>query len=77
LGGFFNGEYEMTTAQLEWSLMLSCPKCEEDIDLASGDYDADNCISEAIFSNRWDDLRGLEIECQECGHEFKLESVEY
>ena len=67
----------MTTAQLEWSLMCTCPKCEEDIDLASGDHDADNLISTAIFNNNWDALRGLEVECQECGHEFKLEKVEY
>ena len=67
----------MTTAQLEWSLMLTCPNCEEDIDLASGDHDAENHISYAIFNNKWDDLRGHEIECQNCGHEFKLESVEY
>jgi hypothetical protein len=67
----------MKTAQLEWSLRLTCPNCEEDIDLADGDHDAENRISCAIFNNKWDDLRGYEIECQKCGHEFELESVEY
>ncbi len=67
----------MTAAQLEWSLMLSCPKCEEDINLADGDHDLDCFIAGKIFTNQWDDLRGFDIECQKCGHEFRLESVEY
>ena len=57
--------------------MIECPNCKEDIDLASGDYDDENFIASAIFSNRWDDLRGHEITCEKCNHEFELESVEY
>jgi hypothetical protein len=69
----------MAIAQLDWSLVVECPGCKKDIDLASGDYDSNSdCrISGSIFNNKWDDLRGLEITCEKCKHNFELESVEY
>ena len=65
----------MTTATLDWSLTTECPKCYENFDLATEDYE--NTISNAIFNNRWDSLRGLEVTCPECLHEFKLTVIEY
>lgn len=67
----------MTTARLEWSLYVDCPKCDKSNDLADSEHDAEHSISLHIFSNSWDKLEGWEVTCQHCGHEFKLEKVEY
>lgn len=67
----------MTTAYLDWSLDVECPKCKEDNDLASGSHDGDHTVSRAIFSNAWADLKGHEVTCEHCGHEFKLDEVGY
>ena len=62
-------------ATLQYSIEVSCTKCHRTSDLANQD---DDCtISQAIFNNRWDDLQGLEVYCNHCGHEFEIEGVEY
>lgn len=70
---------EMTqhVAKLNWSLYVECPSCKESNDIASPSHDRDNRISQRIFSNEWDKLKGYELKCEECGHEFELGSVEY
>lgn len=65
----------MTTAYLDWSLDVECPKCGETTDLSANDDDA--VVSGAIFHNNWDALKGFEVTCENCGHEFKLDEVEY
>lgn len=65
----------MSTAYLEYSVNVECPKCEESTDLV--DNDDDHIVSRAIFSNNWDALKGHEVTCEHCGHEFKIEKVEY
>jgi hypothetical protein len=67
----------MTTALLEWSLHVDCPKCDESNNLADSEHDTEHSISLHIFSNAWDKLEGGEVTCQHCGHEFALEKVEY
>lgn len=68
---------ETPTAQLEWSLYVYCPKCELANDLADPQHDTEHNIARHIFSNEWDKLRGWEVTCEKCGHEFKIEKVEY
>ena len=64
-------------ANLEWSLHVGCPKCDESNDLASPEHDVEHEIAKHIFNNNWDALKGWEVTCEHCGHEFKLERVEY
>lgn len=62
-------------ASLTWSLLIVCPHCGHDFDLA--DHDEDGIYSEPIFSNKWDSLKGEGVECPECGLEFHIWEVEY
>ncbi len=63
------------TARLYWSLYVDCPKCGETFDLA--DHDDEYTCAKAVFTNQWDLLKGREVTCPKCDHEFKLEKVEY
>lgn len=63
------------TAQLAWSLFIKCPSCGKLFDLVN--YDDDNKISRAIFNNKWDELKGHEVSCPHCDHDFKVDEVEY
>lgn len=65
------------TANLEWALHVDCPKCGESNDLACGKHDTEHSIVHAIFTNAWDKLKGWEVTCEHCQHEFTLERVEY
>lgn len=62
-------------AQLEWNLWIECPHCEYEFDLAQ--ENDDGWVSTPIFNNKWDDLKGEEVECPECKKSFLIESVEY
>ena len=70
-------ELTKPVAQLDWSLHVECPKCEEDNDIAGPAHDSEHTIAQAIFTNAWDKLEGHEITCEHCGHEFELARVEY
>lgn len=63
------------TARLYWSLYVDCPKCGETFDLA--DHDDEYTCAKAVFTNQWDLLKGREVTCPKCDHEFKLEKVDY
>jgi phage FluMu protein Com len=65
------------TANLDWSLHVDCPKCDESNNLASQKHDAENSIANHIFKNEWDKLECWEVTCEHCGHEFEIEKVEY
>ena len=62
-------------ADLIWHLFISCPNCNELIDLS--DHDEDGIFSIPIFNNKWDDIKDIEFECPECEHEFIIDGVEY
>lgn len=64
-------------ANLDWSLFVYCPKCDESNNLASAEHDAEHEIARRIFTNDWDSLSGWEVTCEHCGHEFTIERVEY
>jgi Zn finger protein HypA/HybF involved in hydrogenase expression len=68
---------EKPIANLDWSLYVYCPKCEQDNDLARARHDRENDIAKHIFSNDWDKLNDWEVTCEHCSHEFKIEKVEY
>lgn len=65
------------TARLEWSLYVSCPKCELSNDLAGPGHDGEYDVSRHVFNNNWDKLKGWEVTCEHCGHEFTIDKVEY
>jgi hypothetical protein len=65
------------TAQLDWSLYVTCPKCDESNDLSEPQHDTEHDISGHIFNNRWERLKDWEVTCEHCNHEFKIEKVEY
>ena len=62
-------------AYLDWSLGIECPNCTVENNLA--DNDDDQIVSSAIFHHNWDALKGFEVTCKFCNHEFKLDGVEY
>ena len=59
---------------VSWSFDVTCPYCEADIDLA--DQDDDACFSKPIFSNRWNDIVGMEAHCPDCSKDFTIDKVE-
>lgn len=63
------------TAVLTWSLYIECPYCHTDFDLA--EYDDDSVYSMPIFNNKWDDLKGEEVECPDCGEYFAIKEAIY
>jgi len=70
-------EEKKPTAFLEWGLYVSCPKCKEKNNLADYEHDPRQDIANRIFTNTWDKLKGWEVTCEHCGHEFTIEEVEY
>lgn len=72
-----HNEAKHPTANLEWSLHVTCPNCEESNDLSDQTHDAENNIARHIFNNDWDKLNGWEVTCEHCGHDFTIEEVEY
>lgn len=65
----------MTAARLDYSLHVDCPGCHESFDLV--DTDDHSEIANRIFNNAWDKLKGYEVVCPHCQHEFQIEKVEY
>ncbi len=63
------------TAVLSWYLFVECPHCGEQINLV--DHDEDYALSKLIFTNKWDEVEGEEIECPECAKSFQIDAVEY
>ena len=70
-------EMKKSTARLNWNLWTECPHCGGDNDLAGPDFDCEGDFSTPIFSNKWDDLKGHEVECDQCHQTFQIEEVEY
>lgn len=68
----------MTIAYIDWSLDIECPHCEENVDLVQYESDTgDNSIAGRIFTNQWDKLNGMIIECPYCRKDFTIDKVEY
>ena len=64
-----------TIVRFDYSMMATCPHCQEELDLV---YQDDDCVySESIFSNKWDDLKGEEVYCNNCDNVFLIQEVEY
>ena len=66
-----------TIAQLKYSVLVECPLCKQEVDLIDNDNDDDGRISHPIFNNKWDELKGIDVVCGNCEHEFKLDSLIY
>ena len=64
-------------AQLIYSVLVKCPLCKQETDLIDNDNDDDGKISRHIFNNNWDQLKGTDVVCGNCEHEFKLDGMEY
>ena len=69
---------ESVTAKLVYELWVDCPRCFVPIDLlADHDYDCEGEFSIPIFNNKWGELIGKEVECENCKKVFQIEEVEY
>lgn len=66
-------KYKKPTALLSWSVLVTCPFCQNTVDMAS---DEDGWLSEPIFNNRWDDLKNANVFCYHCDQDFEIEKVE-
>ena len=64
---------ENVEALLNASLDISCPYCNRDIDLFL--IDDNDYIMKSIFNNKWNDLRGEEIICQDCGTNMVISDI--
>ena len=64
-------------ARLEYSVCVECPLCKQDTDLIDEDNDAESRISRPLFNNDWEKLKGLDVVCGNCEHEFELDGLEY
>lgn len=62
-------------AVLSWHLWTKCPYCGYDFDLA--DFDEDGFYSKPIFSNKWDELEGEDVECPACDQCAQISEVVY
>ena len=68
----------MNIAFLGYQLDIECPHCEKEVDLVEYECNSgDNSISGRIFTNRWDDIKGMVIECPHCNNDFTIDKVEY
>lgn len=57
------------------SLNCCCPHCDVDVDLINGDYNDCDELLGLITTNKWDNLKGEEVQCPECQEMFKIEDV--
>lgn len=62
-------------AVLDWHLWTKCPYCGHDFDLS--DHDEEGQWSKPLFSNKWDNIKGAEVECPRCSEVSEIEEVEY
>lgn len=60
-------------AQLNFSIDVECPRCNEDFDLTDSYLDDLGCV----FTNRWEELIGFEVVCPHCAYEFAIDGLEY
>ena len=65
---------ERPTATVDINVWVDCPKCGNSIDLTEDD---DGHFLGPLFNNEWQELKGFDVCCDECGHEFKIKEVEY
>lgn len=71
-----NNETEKTAeAILEFSIYVTCPYCEEVFDVTN--QDDDHSITAAIFTNKWDRVKGCLVICVACDKEFTISEVVY
>lgn len=64
-----------TSAYLQYEIEVKCPHCEKCFDLIDTHNDV-SVITDAIFNNKWDGLKGFIAVCDYCDEEFKIKSVE-
>lgn len=65
----------MNIAHLFFSLDIKCPNCHHEFDALDQDYD--NYVSTHLFNNEWDKIKGYNLTCTICKHEFEITKVEY
>lgn len=68
------------TGTLEYSVIVDCPECGEDIDIEEIEDD-ENKIGRALFGSpdnpaKWDQI-GAVYECPYCLERFVLDEIEY
>ena len=63
-------------AILKYSVEVVCPTCNTAIDLLDDIYH-DGEITIPLFNNKWDEVKGVPVECVGCGQEFELSTIEY
>jgi endogenous inhibitor of DNA gyrase (YacG/DUF329 family) len=68
------------TIKMSLFLVVECPHCGMDHNLASSEFD-DGCqFTSIVFSDGYDwrdGMRGMELGCPDCGKTFQLGDIEY
>lgn len=59
---------------VSWQFEVECPYCGADIDL--NDQKDDDCLTNPIFNNKWDDIVGMKGHCPDCSEDFLISKVE-
>ena len=62
-------------ATLNYAVNIECPKCNIAFDLTDNN-DNDGEITVPLFNNRWNDVKGFDVVCDNCEHEFELDGIE-
>ena len=71
-----NTELKKGTAYLIYKVEITCPYCKNHFDLMDRNDD-DSAISQPIFNNNWDELKGDSVICDHCEEEFLIEELVY
>lgn len=66
----------MAKITVDLKLWVHCPHCDNEMDLVN-DPDDGGRFTDPIFSNRWDELKGYNIYCPECGQDFYITEIEW
>jgi predicted RNA-binding Zn-ribbon protein involved in translation (DUF1610 family) len=68
------------TIQMSLYLVVSCPHCGKDHNLASSEFDDECQFTSAVFKDSYDwrdGLRGMEFGCPDCNKTIQLGDIQY
>jgi len=70
-------EAKKNIIEVYYEINVDCPSCKKTMDLTENNFDDDGVFSKPLFTNRWDEVKGIKIECIHCDNEFKIDGMEY
>ena len=56
---------------------ICCPKCGHAFDVIQQDSESDGELQKALFTNKWDDAKGITFTCPSCESDIDVDEVIY